>query len=56
MLQLHTVLVAFSHIPDNHTGSNIAKAAFAALQRADIVDRVEYLYSVDHIILKLLPC
>jgi len=55
-LQLHTVLVTFSHIPDNHTGSNIVKATFSALQHADIVDQVEYLYIVAHIILKPLPC
>ena len=39
-LQLSAALIAFSHIPDSHTGSNIAKVTFSALKWADLIDKV----------------
>lgn len=40
LLVLRADLVAFSYIPSSHSGPNIAKAALAALERADLLNQV----------------
>jgi hypothetical protein len=39
-LLLRADLVAFSYIPDSHSGDNIAKAALKALEHGDLLKKV----------------
>lgn len=42
-LAMRADLVAFSYIPGSHSGTNIAKAAYAALEPGGLLDKVRCL-------------
>ena len=41
-LKLKSALIAFHHLPGNHTGVNIATALLGILDRAGIADKVSF--------------